>query len=362
MTPPRPKEIESLGGMLTTLGMVRVPAETVWTLWCGAAPRLSGHRHQETALLEALHTLAREGTIELPAYARDVGPGTAPRSITVPIARKNPKPRPWTTFPWRVELGWAASRPSMPDQLYADLVLINYWLNRHGTTPPPIVPMRYRSVDIFGREKRLDELVRTSIFASDRLTLDMLACARLAPPLPAAAIGDGPDVLVVENSDTYWAAVHILTPIAGHPIGAVAWGCGRAFPSQASSLAVDLAGRGPVTGKVWYWGDYDPPGLAIAIAAAAVTEAPGIHPADGLWAIMATRRVQNSGTIDWTGNTGRDWIGAQLDNQLGHVRSAQGRVAQEAVPVKAIVDWARTLVTNRPDEMSNEKRATDTHD
>ncbi|WP_460697313.1 Wadjet anti-phage system protein JetD domain-containing protein [Nocardia thraciensis] len=330
--------------MLTTLGLVRVPAETVWTLWCGAAPRLSGDRHQEAALLETLHTLNRDGTIELPAYARDKATGTIPRSITVPIARKNPKPRPWTTFPWRVELGWAASRPSMPDQLYADLVLINYWLNRHDTGPAPIVPMRYRSVDIFGREKRLDELVRTSIFAPDRLTLDMLACARLAPPLPAAATGNGQDVLVVENSDTYWAAAHALTTATGHPIGAVAWGCGRAFPSQASSLTVDLAGRGPVEGRVWYWGDYDPPGLAIAAAAAAVTDAPAIHPAEGLWAVMGTRRVQESGAIDWAGHGGRDWMSARLDDQLAHIRAARGRVAQEAVPAQAIVDWALSLM------------------
>jgi hypothetical protein len=295
-----------------------------------------------------LHALSRDGVIELPAYARDSIANALPRSIIVPAARTNPKQRPWMTFPWRAELGWAGSRPSMPDQLYADLALINLWLNRHHAAPPPVVPMRYRSVDIFGREKRLDELVRTSIFTEHRLTLEMLACARLAPPLPAAVVGAGPDVLVVENSDTYWTAVRALTQTAGHVIGAVAWGCGRAFPSQASSLQVDIAGRGPVQGKIWYWGDYDPPGLAIAVAAAAVEEAPTIHPATGLWAAMATHHVQERGDIDWTGSSGRQWLGMPLDDQLGHVRRASGRIAQEAVPAQTIVDWALNLRAPEP--------------
>ena len=61
---------------------------------------------------------------------------------------------------------------------------------------------------------------------------------------------------------------------AGHArLGTVAWGCGKAFLSQVAALGTDVAGHGPVTGRVWHWGDLDPPGLRIAEDASAADTA-----------------------------------------------------------------------------------------
>lgn len=91
----------------------------------------------------------------------------------------------------------------------------------------------------------------------------MLSCVRRPAPLPAIAVGPGEDVLVVENSDSYWVAIDALHYNPKHRIGAIAWESGNSFPSQVAALGVDVAGRGPVTGNVWYWGDLDPTGVAI---------------------------------------------------------------------------------------------------
>jgi hypothetical protein len=211
----------------------------------------------------------------------------------------------------------------------------------------PIVPIRYRSVQLFGDEKRLEHLLHSStLFGPGLLNLDLLACRRFPPPMAAAEVGAGPDLLVVENSDTYWTVIEVLrNHPAVHPVGAVAWGCGRSFLAQIPALTLDVAGRGPVTGTIWYWGDFDPEGLAIATNAATASaeiEGPPIRAAKQLWAAMANQPVQSPGTITWS-DIGSEWLGQEVHAKLSTVRSAGGRVAQEAVPRAVIGEWVATI-------------------
>lgn len=340
----RPSEIAALADALHAAGSVRVPLDQLWGLWTTAAPRLAGDPDQAATLSAALDHLASQGVLELPATAWDTSTTPPlPRFIRIPAARQATRDREWMRFPWRYELGWVASLPTLSDARLRDLIAINDWLVRTAGGRVPVVPVRYRSAEIFGDEKCLDGMARTNLFGPGRLSLDMLACVRKPAPLPAAAIGAGPDVLVVENSDPYWVAIEVLGREVNHPIGIVAWGCGKAFPSQVAALATDVAGHGPVTGRVWYWGDLDPAGLRIAEDAAAAANAaavPQILPATGLWKAMGNRPVQDEGKVDWSTEPGRDWLGAQLWDQLTHIRTASGRVAQESVPPEIIASWA----------------------
>jgi hypothetical protein len=195
-------------------------------------------------------------------------------------------------------------------------------------------------VEIFGAEKALDALARTTLFGPGRLTYELLACVRYPAPLPGVCVGDGPDVLVVENSDPYWAAVEVLRAREAGRVGIVVWGCGRSFPSQVTSLAVDVAGRGPVHGTTWYWGDLDPVGVDIAVAAAAAGgSAVDVQPARGLWASFAACPITDAGAYRWT-DAGREWLGPQLWDDLSAARTAGGRVAQEAVSLDVLAGWA----------------------
>ncbi|WP_157734713.1 Wadjet anti-phage system protein JetD domain-containing protein [Actinopolyspora erythraea] len=239
-----------------------------------------------------------------------------------------------------------SSLTTLTDTQFDNLVAVNAWLTRRPANVVP-VPMRYRSAEIFGDEKRLEALARTTLFGPGRLSLELLACVRRAPPLPAVSVGTGPDVLVVENSDPYWAAVDVLSYRDNHPVGAVIWGAGNSFPAQVGTLAVDVAGRGPVTGEIWYWGDFDPPGLAIATnaaAAAAELDMGHLKPAHLLWEEMAGRPTQNPGHCAWTGEVAESWLGPPLWERFSRVRAEQGRIAQEAVPPYTIAEWAVTLL------------------
>ncbi len=348
----RPAEVAALCAQLHESGAVRVTLEKLWGFWAVAAPRLIGSAEQTAALAAALSELGSRDDIELPrrAWNRSTTP-PLPRSVRVPKARTVSRNRRWISYPWCRELGWVSSLPALTDAQFDDLVAINTWLTRR-TPDLAAVPMRYRSAEIFGAEKRLESLARTALFGPGRLSLELLACVRRAPPLPAVSVGSGPDVLVVENSDPYWAAVDVLSRERGHPVGAVVWGSGNSFPAQVESLSADVAGRGPVVGNIWYWGDFDPPGLAIAANAAAAAsqlDMPAVEPAYRLWESMAERPAQDPGGRTWEGAAGRAWLGEPLWERFGRVRDECGRVAQEAVPPDVISAWATGLCSSPGD-------------
>ena len=153
----------------------------------------------------------------------------------------------------------------------------------------------------------------------------------------------GDDILVVENSATYWVAVNALRRVRGHTVGAVGWGSGKTFPAQVSSLTVDIAGQGPLRGVVWYWGDYDPPGTKTAATAARITNAVEVRPATGLWAAVAGFSAKDVGTVSWVGAEGGDWLGGELWDRLAYVRTADGWIAQERVSANAVAAWAERI-------------------
>lgn len=341
-------EISGLAEALIANGKVQIPLREIQASWAKVAPRLVGQPNQVEELTSALTELANDGVLELPSRAWDRSTVPAlPRSVKIPDARRAVHLRRWTQFPWCAELGWAASLPKLSSAQFSNLVAVNNWLARTRDEVVPIVPIRYRSVQLFGDEKRLEHLLHSStLFGPGLLNLDLLACQRFPPPMAAAEVGPGPDLLVVENSDTYWTAIEVLrNHPAVHPVGAVAWGCGTSFLAQIATLTLDVAGRGPVTGIVWYWGDLDPEGLAIATNAATASadiKGPPIRAAKQLWAAMANQPVQSPGTITWS-DIGSEWLGQELHAKLSTVRSAGGRVAQEAVPAAVVADWLTEL-------------------
>jgi len=316
-------------------------------MWADAAPRLVGDPNSLPELVGALTVLAEQGTVGLPAGAWDRSHVPAlPRFVTVSAARRDRGNQPWRRFPWRAELGWASSLWTLGAKQFGQLVAINDWLAATDARPVPLVPHRFRSAELFGNEKALDDLAKTTLFADGRLSYELLRCTRYAAPLPAAVVGGGPDILVVENSDPYWVAVEALRSSPDHPVGAVVWGCGRSFPSQVASLATDVAGRGPVAGTIWYWGDLDPTGVAIAIAAAEQADRHGVGnlaPAAALWQAFASCGISQAGKHEWT-DVGHSWLGGTLWDSLSGVRAASGRVPQEAVPVGEVAAWAAGLL------------------
>jgi hypothetical protein len=211
------------------------------------------------------------------------------------------------------------------------LEAINRWL--HARRDAPRVPLRERSLEIFGDEKVLDQLLTTGIFGSDRLTLDLLHTYRAVVRLTTEPVGSGDLLLVVENSDTFDSLIHALGERSGHRVGLVGWGAGAAFEASVLSIA---RLRSPIT-DVAYFGDIDEKGLRIPANAAIIGAGeglPAVRPATGLYTALlkrarpqpGQRKVSTAAAAALT-----EWLDPAHRASVSRLLLAGERVAQEAV-------------------------------
>jgi hypothetical protein len=263
----------------------RVPLRDLWVLLDEADPTLGMNARRRTVLADVLAELDAAGVVTRPSersYDRDERP-ELPLFVTLP---RRDRPRaPRRDVVWHPVLDWVPDSQLAPSQR-ADLEQVNRWL--HGRRKPTPVPLRERSLEIFGDEKTLDRLLPTRLFAPDRLTLERLATYRAVVRFTSDLVGSGDLLLVAENSDTFDSLVHALRGRDGHRVGRVGWGAGAAF--EASVLSVGLLD--PPVADVAYFGDLDEKGLRIPANAAALAAREGlppIRPASGLYSALLLR-------------------------------------------------------------------------
>ena len=231
-------------------------------------------------------------------------------------------------MPWRPELAWAATAELTRAQL-ATLQQLNGWFR--DARPTRDVPMRERSLEIFGDEKALDKLVTSVLFGPGRLSLTQLRAYRSRPPLPAVRVGDGPVLLVMENSDTFETLVRLLEDDSGD-VGHVAWGAGAAFEASVASV-----GRLPGITRVLYFGDIDADGLRFPTSAAALAaelSLPTLEPAVSLYRLLfeVGHRAGGGQRVDEARAASlAAWLPADLRVAAVELLVSGKRLAQEAV-------------------------------
>ena len=146
-----------------------------------------------------------------------------------------------------------------------DLQAINAFLLAMRDGSLCAVPTRERSLQVFGDEKRLDQLRKggSSLFEG-RVSLDDLKCYPVAPPLPYETPekpAPGKAILVLENYHSFDSFRRWNRKTALY--AAVAYGAGNAFRQGAGNLD-DVVERIDADGAV-YLGDLDPAGVEILI-------------------------------------------------------------------------------------------------
>jgi hypothetical protein len=139
-----------------------------------------------------------------------------------------------------------------------------------------MVPIKERSIQLFGDEKKLDRLKDTILFGPDGLSLNHLRCFVVSAPL---VFESGPEkarpLLVIENHSTYdsfcrWNAKR-------GEFTAIAYGAGDAFRSSVGFLPriIEVSGAEP---RVQYFGDLDYDGIRIPSQASRTAEKLGLPP------------------------------------------------------------------------------------
>ncbi len=218
---------------------------------------------------------------------------------------------------------------------FAELCRLNDFL-KGGADKRDLVPIKERSLQIFGDEKRLDSLLATSLFRSERLDIRRdLRCEVVGEPLPWKR---GPveavqqPLIAIENAATWhsycrWNAEQKI-------FSAVIYGCGNRFVDGIRYLEdvfVELGGAR----RVFYFGDLDPQGLLIPQEASARAQAAGLPAVEPhLWSYRHLLALDDRKGQEWEGEppsyTLCDWLGECAD-PVRQLFADGKRLAQEHV-------------------------------
>lgn len=315
-------------------GKARLELDVVRKAFQQVHPELATAPSARGKLRQLLDILQLDERVELPK-GRHLWDSSAlpalPNWVQLPresVSAEKPDLRP---IPWCPELRFLANtRMFVP---LADLLKLQEFFARGGRERP-LVPIKERSLDIFGDEKRLDQLVRSStLFGDARLTPESLRCLMVPEPLPWKP---GPDpsrpLLIIENAATWhsycrWNAKRKL-------FGAIVYGCGNRFIDSATYLAEILTTLGG-TRPIFYFGDLDPQGLLIPQEASARALAVGLPPVEPhLWGYRQLLAVTKGRRQPWEGeppsSTLCDWLG-DCAEPARRLFAANQRLAQEHI-------------------------------
>lgn len=335
-----------LAAELEAWGRRTITLAELWELYARADPASATRATRRTDLAAAVAALSAAGAVT-PSKSLD-------RSAHPPLPARLTLPAPEAsmsaamlarTVPWRPELSWAVTARLTVGQIGL-LQAVNTWLRDRGRDTD-VIPLRERSLELFGYEKTLDTILHTTLFGPGRLSLATLRTFRAHPPLPIRRIGDGPILLVVENADTFDTLRKALTATTC-AVGYIAWGAGAAF--EASVLSI---GELPDVRDVAYFGDLDADGLRIPASAAqtaAAEQLPAVRPAVGLYQLLLKHGIPQPGQppIDEQRAAALTaWLGGSIGVGAAALLTHESRIPQEAVSAGLLAissdDWQSDL-------------------
>lgn len=300
-------------------------------------PDVQNSPNRGSRLLEELRQLAGAGHIMLPAAASWERAGSPPLPTFVQLVREEaPRlPGDFSDVAWVPELGfWYQLKPA---QVPAAKCINDFLLQRRGSLRP--VPVKERSLQIFGDEKRLDAMRGggTTLF-SGKLALSTLGAFVVPLPLPyRQADAAGRPVLVVENHNSFWSFGEWNH--AAKQYAAVVFGSGEAFRSTGAALGQvlhEVEGTGAL-----YLGDLDVKGVRIPTEfnAAPRGDSPAVRPASELyaWVLQHGTRREKLECKNGTLAQAQAWLGSELGAEV-HQMWQQGLwIPQEALGFEQLV-------------------------
>ncbi len=322
-------------GALRALGKRRIRLSELRDAYLRAYPDALDAPDLRRRLLDALRRLERDELADLPAPGRGwdrSGSPALPRTASLRNVVRSQ--RSAKAHAWLPALAFAADERHPVRR--ADLQAINAFLVSARDRILSPVPTRERSLQIFGNEKRLDDIRRgePTLFEG-RISLDDLHCYPVAPPLPwetPDSTSAGRPILVLENYHSYdsfrrWNRDAVL-------YAAVAYGGGNAFRQGAGNLD-ELIVRTAADGAL-YVGDLDPPGIDILLGVNHRRRAEGrnlVQPHRGLYGWLLAhgcRRPLEKAPRDGLATRLGEVFPAGIADALGELWAEELRIPQES--------------------------------
>ncbi|WP_221089710.1 hypothetical protein [Deinococcus aquaedulcis] len=314
-------------------------------------------------LLDALRYAEQQGVIRLPPQKGKLwdpsGQPPLPSRVSRVAVPKPAREAWWRTRYWPPELEWLLDMETLDEAHDAFLLRVEQGLKEGWFKDA--APLRHRSIQLTGDDKRLGVLLDGVLFKKGRLTPALLNCASDTLPLAHEVVGGPPVALVFENKEPYNLALGVLRALARRPYGVVAFGGGGSFQQsvraftdiQASELYRQRVGQ-PLR-RIDYVGDLDWPGLAIAAQAARRAQEAGLPPvvpALGAYQAMLNAlldprincpeglAVQNTKTHRRSHLT---WLPEDLQKRIEPMLLNNRRVPEEMLTERSLRDWWATL-------------------
>ncbi len=327
---------------------------SLWAVFAAAFPGRPQGADERQWFNAALETLADRGLIRLPAkngarWDRSMGV-PIPTSIDLvrqPLVNRDDS---WRSFPWHPRLHWIADLRSLADEQANFLRRVHAGLVAGSFTSR--APLKYRSLELTGDEKRLGKLMLSRLFGPGRLDTDLLGCLPEMLPLAWEEISDGPTMIVFENSGPFIVARNVLRQMTAPPYGLVGYGGGAGF--ELSVQYIKTIER-PVE-RIEYVGDLDRNGLRIARSASLIARRdglPSVAPAAGLHRAMVNACVRFGSPSGWPhpsatkGTSPEDqslveWLSSEVRSDVVHVLEAGHRIPEEVLgPEELLAVWRR---------------------
>ena len=318
-----------------------VEAEVFWRLFIAAFPHRPRGDESRRVLLRALLHAEEKGVIRIPSRHGKLWERAFYPPLPRRVYRVSDRPaadQSWREYPWGKDLQWVRRLPSLTPAELSLLKRIHEGI-RDGIFADP-VPLKNRSIQLTGYEKRLAMMMKGRLFGPGKLSLQMLGCLPDEhPPIAWYAIGSEPSVLVVENKTAFSVIRGVLRSVPESPYGMVAYGGGIAF--MQSVLELGQIGR-PVQ-VIHYIGDLDRPGLFIARTAAITAKRaglPDVLPAPYLHGLMldSTARMGYPNGMEYKEESGPilekdeellDWLPEDVRAGVANILSLGRRVPEE---------------------------------
>lgn len=248
---------------LKNLGSRKLSIQRVKFAFAELFPDLENHPDRVNFLYAALANLESQNLIKFPsnqnkkAWLSESNPRLPAWILLTDDTDKEMPGLDPSTIPWLAELGFCAE---LTNKVHIEIAyaINQYLIERRKVLLP--APLRERSLQIFGDEKRLDSLVSNGALFGGRLPLSVIAAFEVEQPL---VFEKGPRVdkplLVIENHHTYWSFCQWNKQQCVY--SAVVYGSGNAF--ARSGKAIDDIVAAVKGSSIEYFGDLDPAGLEI---------------------------------------------------------------------------------------------------
>lgn len=348
----RIERLEQFAQELRAFGRVRLRAADLWAAFGRAFPaRPPGV--ERAWLLAALEEAERRGIVRLPPprstrWDRSAEPYIPAGADLVREGSANIAAE-WRTFPWVPELSWVPDLARLSTDQADFLRRAHEGIVRGRFLEP--APLRHRSLQLTGDEKRLERLMKTALFGEGRLSLELIGAYREVSPLAWESVHqDGGRVLVLENAGPFTVARSVLASLGDPPYDIVAYGAGSGFTQSVAHLAT----IGRAIEVIHYVGDLDAPGLSIATGAAATAAEAGLpkpSSAPGLHAAMISAAAKMGHPDGWLHEEAGDmsrfgddlaFLPAEIRATAGRVIRAGRRIPEEVLGPEIIREaWTR---------------------